>query len=95
MSGSHGIEFVLLRLPRQRALICALALRDEAFRTLCEDYGLARAALARFEAERSDPPRPEVAEYRGIVADLEAEILAALAESGDDAARGSPPGSPR
>jgi hypothetical protein len=51
------------------------SLRDPEFRALCEDYALATASLAGFEARRDASERPEIAEYRTVLAELEAEIL--------------------
>ena len=51
-----------------------LALADPGFRELCEDYGLARESLARFEALPDAAERPEVTDYRSVIAELESEI---------------------
>lgn len=87
MSGGVGIAPVLLRFPQWRTRICRLALRDEDFRALCEDYGIARKALANFEAAGGDPPRAEVGEYRQLIDELEGELVSAIFEATDD---GSP-----
>jgi hypothetical protein len=51
-------------------------LRDTAFRDLCEDLDAAQASLARMAAVPGPVERPEVAEYRTIIAELEDEIRA-------------------
>jgi hypothetical protein len=82
--GRHALQLVLLRFPEHKAHVCGLALRDTDFRELCENYGLARRALERFEADGAHPPRPEIAEYRVLIRDLEHEILVALDDVADD-----------
>jgi hypothetical protein len=47
---------------------------DSGFRSLCDDYRLARASLARFEARPDAETREEIPEYRDIIAELETEI---------------------
>jgi hypothetical protein len=70
-----GLALVLHRFPLQAPAVRRLALRDPEFRALCEDYALATASLAGFEARRDACERPEIAEYRTVLAELEAEIL--------------------
>lgn len=59
-------------------MIRRLFLADRSFRSVCEDYRIAREGLATFEALSALSPRSEVEEYRNIVRDLEAEIMATV-----------------
>ena len=68
---------VVERFPDRQAHILRLALRDEGFRALCEEYELARQSYGRLQVT---PERAaEVAEYRAVIADLEEEIRGFLA----------------
>ena len=76
-----GLAQATARFPEAAARLRRLALADPGFRDLCEDYGLARESLARFEARPDAAQRPEVTEYRSIVAELEGEIDRFLREA--------------
>ena len=76
-----GIAEVAIRFPAKAARLSGLAVRDPGFRELCEEYGLARASLARFEAMPDAAERPEVPDYRMVIAELEAEIGRYLGEA--------------
>jgi hypothetical protein len=76
-----GLAQAAARFPEAAARLRRLALADPGFRDLCEDYGLARETLARFEARPDAAQRPEVPEYRSIVAELECEIDRCLREA--------------
>jgi hypothetical protein len=80
-----GLALVLHRFPPQAPAVRRLALQDPEFRGLCEDYALAAASLAGFEARADAPERPEVAEYRTVLAELEAEILRFVLTARNDA----------
>jgi enoyl-[acyl-carrier protein] reductase I len=69
-------------LRRRRLHIIELALSDRAFRSLCEDYALARASLTSFQARADARERPEIADYRTVIAELEGEIARALTVAG-------------
>ena len=71
-----GLACVVERFPEKAALVRRLALRDEDFRGLCEEYALAKESLATFEARPDAAVRPEIAEYRTVIAELEREISA-------------------
>jgi hypothetical protein len=77
-----GLAQVVERFPKSAALLRRLALRDQTFRGLCEDYALARASLAGFEARPDAAERPEIADYRTIIAELEGEIARFVAARG-------------
>jgi hypothetical protein len=71
------------RFPRQAALIVRLLVQDEAFRAMCEDWVLAKSALAtQLEGIQSDQHPAKIADYRRLVAELEEEILDVLAHAG-------------
>lgn len=65
--------------PGRTQEILQLSLRDLAFRGLCEDLADAKASLNRMAALSGQDERPEVAEYRIIIAELEDEIRAHVA----------------
>ena len=64
----------------RRASIVHLALRNQGFRSLCEEYDLARKSygLLQVSPERAK----EVAEYRTLLTDLEQEIRSFLQSDG-------------
>jgi hypothetical protein len=53
-------------------------MHDETFLSVCEDYSLAAATLARLATSPQALKRAEIAEYRSLVSDLEHEIEEAL-----------------
>lgn len=76
-----AIAQVAERFPTMAPTLRRLALRDPAFRSLCEDYALARASLAAFEARPDADVRPEIADYRSVIDELDAEIARFLADA--------------
>jgi hypothetical protein len=70
---------VLAMFPSRKQEILQLSLRDPDFRSLSEDLSAAYSSLARFVTLSEAGERPEVAEYRAIIAELEAEVRAYLA----------------
>jgi hypothetical protein len=73
---THKIGRILARFSELKSEIQETALRDARFRGLCEDYEAATEAL-EFWLQSSDARRLRmIAEYRQLVADLEAEIFA-------------------
>ena len=67
------------RFPHHAPLIRGLAVADETFWSICEDYGLARTTLAKLQkAARGEQNAVKIAEYSALVADLEREIMDAL-----------------
>jgi hypothetical protein len=69
---------IVKRFPSKGALIRRLALKDKAFREICEDYLAACSSLAFFEA--SAPGGPEVSDFRQIIDQLAQELAAVLAQ---------------
>jgi hypothetical protein len=60
--------------PGRTDKVLRLSLHDPAFRSLCEDLADAHDSLARMAAVPGPTERPEVAEYRAIIAELEGEV---------------------
>nr|WP_294551169.1 hypothetical protein [uncultured Rhodopila sp.] len=74
-----NLAHVIARFPENAPLIRRLVLADQAFRSVCEDYALARETLTRFEALPEAEKKPaEVADYVSVIAALEDEIAADL-----------------
>ena len=80
-SAQTGLAQVAARFPTAAARLRRLALADPRFRELCEEYGLARESLARFEARPDAAERPEITDYRSVIAELEGEIDRFLREA--------------
>ena len=76
------LAHVLERFPEATILIRRMFLADRGFRSVCEDYALARDALARFQAMPNGQQRPEIADYLSVIADLESEIAAFVRNAG-------------
>ncbi len=74
---------VLERFPERALVIREAFLRDESFRSVCEDYVMACDCLTRFEALPNAQQRPEISDYRSVITALENEIAAFLAGRGD------------
>jgi hypothetical protein len=85
MAGSQAKRLDLSRLfarfPEDSALVRRLMLRDETFRTICEEYVLACTSLSWFEALPDGHLRREVADFRALIPGLEIEIEQFLAKS--------------
>lgn len=76
---------VLERFPREVARIRQLASLNENFWSICEDYALARAALAKLQETATDGrDAGKVAEYQSLVEELEQEVIEALRNEPDD-----------
>jgi hypothetical protein len=77
-----GLAQAVARFPEASARLLGMALVDPAFREICEEYALARASLAGFEARLDAAERPEVGDYRTLIAELESEIARMMKEAG-------------
>jgi hypothetical protein len=77
-----GLAQAVARFPQAAATLRRLALADPAFREICEEYALARASLAGFEARPDASERPEIGDFRSVIAELEGEIGQMLTEAG-------------
>lgn len=69
-----GLAQAAARTPEAAAALRRIARADPSFRALCEEYALAQRSLAGFEARLDATMRPEVGEYRTVIAELEIEI---------------------
>lgn len=69
------MALLLPRFPDKSETIRALVSANEDFREICEHYALARIALKRFKRRSAEHQKPEVADYKIVVAELEQEIL--------------------
>lgn len=76
----HAIEMLACRFPQHAETIRRLHTRDPSFRSICADYGEAQRVLQHWEGARQAAPE-RVAEYRQILAELEAAALAVLQAS--------------
>jgi hypothetical protein len=65
--------------PGRTQEVLRLSLSDTTFRDLCEDLADALSSLDNFSSLPGQVERPEVAEYRVIIAELEHEIRAYVA----------------
>lgn len=70
---------VLAMFPSREQEILQLSRRDSEFRSLAEDLWDAQESLRFFLALPDAASRPEVEEYRTIIAELEAEVRHYLA----------------
>ena len=77
----NGLAQAVARFPEGAARLRRLALAAPGFRDLCEEYGLAKESLSRFGARPDAAERPEVTEYRSVIAELECEIDRFLREA--------------
>ena len=85
--GSFDFSAVLRRFPEQSNLVRRRILEDLAFRELCEDYALARLTLDHLnDVPTAAKQADRIAEYVGIVEELEVEISEALTSASSDSA---------
>ncbi|WP_198368799.1 hypothetical protein [Roseomonas rosulenta] len=77
------LDLVLARFPDRAVLVRHLYLTHPAFRSICEDYRLAQDGRTTFEVLATLGPRSELGEYRTLVQELEAELLATLKAASD------------
>jgi hypothetical protein len=76
---SPEISAIVQRFPHRADIILRLAAEDEGFCELAHGLSLARATLAEFEARPDAAQRIEVADYRALVNELEAEVTTSIA----------------
>jgi hypothetical protein len=60
--------------PERAEEIPRLVLANDAFRTICEDYGMALEALKGLEVRNHPLDLEKIVEYRALIRDLEREI---------------------
>jgi hypothetical protein len=75
----RAVDHVVERFPERMELILRLYLKDEQFRSMCEDLALSISSLRRFERRPDAHIRPEVDDYRALLRELEDEIRGYLA----------------
>lgn len=73
-----GLARIAAHFPGSELALHELARSDPVFRDLCAEYQLALSSLAGFTARGDAAARPEITEYRAIIAELEREILRRL-----------------
>ena len=76
-----GLARAVARFPEAATALRRLALTDAVLREICEDYALAQESLAAFEARLDAAERPEIGDYRTIIAEIEGEIDRRLKET--------------
>jgi hypothetical protein len=67
--------------PEWAEEIPRLVLRDDAFRAICEDYGMALEALKGLEIRNHPMDLEKIVEYRVLIRDLERELREELSRS--------------
>jgi hypothetical protein len=75
---STGFRRLLAKFPGHEDFIRHAALRDQRFRALCDDLVLAIDSLDRFQSRPDADRRVEIPEYRAVIAEMEAELVAYL-----------------
>jgi hypothetical protein len=78
-----AVATVLARFPRDAETIWRLLRESSEFGELCEHLALARETLCAFEQRPGTRRRPEIDEYRALVADLETDVARLIAEARD------------
>ena len=67
-----------LRFPAQAAVLRRLYMREQSFRTICDEYNVALRAYEHWKAGETSPPNGKrdlrQSDYREIMHDLEIEI---------------------
>lgn len=76
----RGIRAAIRLLPDHKKSIQELMLRNESFRVLCADLAEAEIALERWENSKLPEKEAHCAEYRLIIAGLEAEVRQTINE---------------
>jgi hypothetical protein len=76
---SLDLTQVLERFPGRAALVAHLASHNETFRSLCEDFALARSTLTRLSAlAEADRNASVISDYESVLAELENDITKAI-----------------
>ena len=65
-----GLAGAVARFPEAAATLRRLVSSDPQFRGICEEYALAQQSLARFEERADAAERPEIGDYRRVIAEL-------------------------
>jgi hypothetical protein len=72
------LKAALDHFPDDRPFLLRLAMADEAFRSVCEDYKLACRRLAALRSAEMHADPAELSDYVTLVAELEAEMTGLL-----------------
>ena len=72
---------LLERFPGDSALLASLFIENAVFRAVCEDLALAKNTLQKLEAFQQEGQRPQIAEYRQLISELESEVADVLANA--------------
>lgn len=89
-TGASHVARVRRLYPEWADEVSPLALRNETFHALCEEYGLATEALDLLELRNRPQDVEKMREYRALIKDLEKELKAVLlASHGQPGARES------
>jgi hypothetical protein len=67
------VDHVVERFPERRELVQRLYLRDDMFRSMCEDFALSVSSPRVVERRPDAHLRPEVDDYRTVLRELEEE----------------------
>jgi len=73
--------FILKRFPEHYEQIQQLLLKNDTFRSLCEDYRVCAKALRYWNESTSKEATMRREEYRALLEELEEEILVTLEEN--------------
>lgn len=82
------VQAVIDRFPEREASIRRLFEKDAEFREVCLDYADAYRALAYWGAISEESVEQVIVQYRELLRELEAEILAVLEEGRDRPEKG-------
>lgn len=74
----RAVDHVANRFPERREQVRLLYLKDEHFRSICEDFLLCIHSLRLFERRPDAQIRPEVDDYQTVLGELENEIRSYL-----------------
>lgn len=72
------VDLAIALFPDQAETVRRLYLRDERFRSICEDLSLAQNSLEGFEKRPDAHARAEIDDYRNVLQELKAELDAHL-----------------
>ena len=75
---NRAVQAAIAHFPDRGHAIAELTGTDESFQSLCEDLAEAEAALARWKGSSSPLGVARCAEYRDLVRELAAELMAEL-----------------
>lgn len=80
----RAVDHVIARFPDMGTTVRQLYLRDEEFRTICEDLGLAIDSLRHYQDRPDADLRSEIDDYRKLLHELEEELREYLVDRSPD-----------